>query len=79
MPPYGIFEDDVLITGAYTDLGTAEDAKDRLKNDPGMVYGNLEALELCSEHQVHAFGACHPGQAEDTELLARVLNRLEAL
>lgn len=82
MPSYGVFEDDNLITGHFTDLGTAEDHRDALAADPALIYGDLEALEICDDHQSHPYGRCEEAfQAEaehNTEiLLARVLNGLE--
>lgn len=77
MPSYGIFEDDILVTGTFSDSGVAEDTRDRLKADTGMVYGVLEVLELCPEHMIHAFGMCTPEHATDTELLGRLKDALQ--
>lgn len=79
MPSYGVFEDDHLITGVFTDLGSAEDFREKLQGDPGMIYGVLEALELCPEHEDHAYGACTAEADDEIDMLQRVRDGLEKL
>lgn len=80
MSSYGVYEDDELITGVFTDLGSAEDYKEQLQADTGMIYGVLEALPICDEHEVHPHGYCdEQSDAEDTALLQQVRAALEKL
>jgi hypothetical protein len=79
-PVYGVFEDRNLISGHFSDLGSAEDHKDQMASDEQLIYGDLEALELCPDHETHPYGECEAyfvQNAADEEEIIELLHRVK--